>query len=584
MISPIRAEAIRTLYVQMRTSTWSAVVVSAYAAVTALPYTHWPVIAAWAAAQTGMQALRIFMITRFTQRYREDASLPLWANYYTIFQCVAGTFWGATIYLFGHLDHPITIDLTLCSMYSLGAGSVPSNAYNPKGLYAFIFCMFGPMVVRLVSAGTLEYVALGSASGLYGVAMFGMCRVQARTVEESFRIRFENRELLDRLTVQTERAEAARHRAELASLAKSQFLAAASHDLRQPLYALSLFSASLNELRLDADGRAVVGNIQDSINAMEQLFEGLLDLSKLEAGVVQPRLAPVCIDALFDRLSQYFRPLAIQRGLDLRLRSDGEWVTSDATLLEQVLGNLISNAVRCTQHGGILVAARRRGQDVQLEVWDTGIGIAAPDLQRIFEEFVQLGNAERDRRKGLGLGLSIARRSGALIGTVIRVASRPGRGSRFWINQPAVSSAALPAFALPRADPCVSAPTWNHDLPLLLIDDDRAVRTALADLLGRWGMRFETAADGNTAMALVEGGLRFGLVIADYRLPPPWNGLDLLAAIKASHGAAAPAGVLVTADFDPALMAAASRMDVPVLAKPVHRAQLRRVLGLPAQV
>jgi len=579
MITPMRAEAIRTLYVQMRTSTWSAVVVSVYAIVTAIPYTDWHVIAGWAAAQVAMQALRMTLIIAFARRPRPDDTLLWWANVYTAFQAVAGTLWGSTIYLFAHPNQPITVALTLCSLYSLGAGSVPSNAYNPKGLYTLVGCMFAPMVVRLLSTGTLEYVALGTASGLYGVAMFGMCRVQARTLDEGFRIRFENRELLARLTVQTERAEAARHRAELASLAKSQFLAAASHDLRQPLYALSLFSASLDELRLDADGRAVVSNIQESISAMEQLFDGLLDLSKLEAGVVQPRFAPISVDALFDRLSQYFRPLAMERGLDLRFRSDNEWVTSDSTLLEQVLGNLIANAARCTQRGGVLVAARRRGQDVRLEVWDTGIGIAPPDLERIFEEFVQLGNSERDRRKGLGLGLSIARRSGALIGAVINVASRLGRGSRFWISQPAASPVALSQPPHGRAAP-MPAEAWNHDLPLLVVDDDRAVRTAL---LSRWGVRFETAADGDAAIALVEGGAGFGLVLADYRLPPPWNGLDLLDAIARLHGSAAPARVLVTADFDPTLMTAARAAGVPVVPKPVRPAQLRQVLGLPVR-
>ena len=171
----------------------------------------------------------------------------------------------------------------------------------------------------------------------------------------------------------------------------------------------------------------MVDNIQDSIAAMESLFVGLLDVSRLDAGVVKPRLAAVSVDALFDRLSQYFHPIAVERGLDLRFRSDGEWVTSDVTLIEQVLSNLVSNALRCTPKGGVLIAARTRGRHVRLEVWDTGIGIGEADLQRIFEEFVQLDNPERDRRKGLGLGLSIAQRSAALIGGTVHADRRvPG--------------------------------------------------------------------------------------------------------------------------------------------------------------
>jgi signal transduction histidine kinase len=435
------------------------------------------------------------------------------------------------------------------------------------------------MVVRLLSTGTLEYVALGTASALYGVAMLGMCRVQARTLDEGFRIRFENRALLEQLTVQKAEAEAARHQAESASLAKSQFLAAASHDLRQPLYALSLFSASLDELRLGPEARSVVGNIQSSIGTMEQLFEGLLDLSKLDAGVVQPRFAPVSIDALFDRLSQYFRPIAGARGLDLRFRSDGEWVTSDPVLLEQVLGNLTSNALRATTSGGVLVAARPRGGHIRLEVWDTGIGIAQADLDRIFEEFVQVGNIERDRRKGLGLGLAIARRSAALIGATIQVSSRLGRGSCFGLAQPRCQAA--PAEIPPPALPPVALLAGPRtSLPVLIIDDDPSVRTALADLLARWSVTFDAACSAEEALSLVEAGHSYGLILADHRLGDGMNGLELLAAIAARHADPQPRTALVTADFDPALVTAARGLAIPILQKPLRLGELRELLDL----
>jgi signal transduction histidine kinase/FixJ family two-component response regulator len=576
-MTPMRAEAVRTLYLQMRNSALSAVVVSLYMMGTATIATPWRSIAAWGCVQLATQAAREVLIAAWRRRERPDAALRPWARAYTAYMAWTGALWGSTIVLFAHPDQPISVALTMCCLYAIAAGSTPANAYNPPGLYALVGLMFVPIVVRLLATGTLGYVLLGVASGLYAVAMAGMCRVQARTLDEGFRIRFENTELLEALRVQTEEAEAARHKAELASLAKSQFLAAASHDLRQPLYALSLFSASLDSLRLDADGRSVVGNIQDSIGTMEQLFNGLLDLSKLDAGVVQPRREPVCVDALFDRLSQYFRPIAMARGLDLRFRSDGEWVTSDAALLEQVLGNLVANALRYTHHGGVLVAARRRPAGVGLEVWDTGLGIARADLDRIFEEFVQLGNAERDRRRGLGLGLSIARRSAALLDATIEVASRPGRGSRFGLVQPACDPA-------PEAPPEAAAPPLlarAAHLPILIVDDEPDVRAALADLLRRWGVPFDDAADGWAALALVHGGARYGLVLADYRLGDGPNGLELIGQVSALHADARPAAALVTADFDPALIAAARAQGVPVLPKPLQPAQLRALLGLP---
>jgi CheY-like chemotaxis protein/anti-sigma regulatory factor (Ser/Thr protein kinase) len=273
--------------------------------------------------------------------------------------------------------------------------------------------------------------------------------------------------------------------------------------------------------------------------------------------------------------------------LELRLRSNGEWVCSDAALLEQVLSNLVSNALRCTTRGGVLVAARQRTGAVRFEVWDTGIGIAPADLHRIFDEFVQLGNAERDRRKGLGLGLSIARRSGGLIGAEIDVASRPGRGSRFGFSQPVATADAQAAVvgggrALLQMLPAMLE--WNHALKVLVVDDDPSVRLALADLLGRWGVRHDMAEDAGAALARVEAGGAYGLVLADYRMPGEMNGLALIAALRQRLGGQAPVGVLVTADFDPGLMLAARQAGVPVLPKPLDMAVLRRLLGVAVEV
>lgn len=473
---------------------------------------------------------------------------------------------------------------TLCCLYGVSSGSVASQAPNPRSLYAMIGPIFGAVVIRLFATGEFAYILLALASAGFAMMMARFCRAQSRTIDEGIRIRFENLALVEELTRQKVEAEKARHAAESASLTKSQFLAAASHDLRQPLYALSLFSTSLGALKLDADGHTVVHNIQDSIAAMETLFVGLLDVSRLDAGVVQPRLAAVSVDALFDRLSQYFLPIAIERGLDLRFRSDREWVTSDSTLLEQVLSNLVSNALRCTNKGAVLIAARTRIDHVRFEVWDTGIGIGEADRQRIFDEFVQLENPERDRRKGLGLGLSIAQRSAALIGGEIKLSSRPGRGSRFTVTQPRTAPPA--AASMIDRETAWSGPkrTLPNDLPILIADDDRDVRTALGDLLTRWGVHFDLAVDANQALALLEQDMRYGLLLADYRLPGTINGLDLIAAVMQRHPAPLPACALITGDFDPNLIAAAHAQGVALFHKPLRPDKLRELLGLPVEV
>lgn len=580
-MDPIRAEAIRTMYDQMHNTAFAAVVITLYMSATAAPFTAWPIIAIWVAAQVVIQSLRAVMLRAFRRSAPSDRELLRWAHIFLAHQALVGVLWGTTMFLFFHPDQPITLALILCCLYSIAAGGVPAQAYYPPSLYTLVGVLFGMVLVRLLATGNFGFIMVGIASSLFAVTMAGFCRVQSRAVADGFRIRFENRALVEALTEQKAAAEEARHKAELASLAKSQFLAAASHDLRQPLYALSLFSASLEELRLDAEGKLVVGSIQDSIAVMESLFDGLLDVSKLEAGVIRPRLAPVAVDAMFDRLSQVFRPIALERGLDLRFRSNGEWVRSDGALLEQVLSNFVSNALRCTPEGGILVAARARRDEILFEVWDTGTGIGDEDRERIFDEFVQLGNPERDRRKGLGLGLSIARRAAALIDGRISLASRLGLGSRFGLAQPrSTALVASGAFNDVTIANNVATVPRLPDLPVLLVDDDRDVRGALGDLLGRWGVHYEVFADADSALARIAAGGRFGMTLADYRLSGEINGLELIAAIAARHPAPQPPAVLITGDFDAALLAAADAHGVPLLHKPLRPADLRVLLGL----
>ena len=585
MIEPVRAESIRTLYKQIRTTLGASLIITAYMAATAAPFTPWQPIAGWVVVLLLSVVLREALVRAFFKRAPQDDGLEGWARYHLAFQVLTGCIWGATIFLFGHPDEPITIALVLCCLYSIASGSVPPLAYNPPGLVALVVPIFVAVLIRLLATGSFGYILVGITSALYGVTMIGFCRVQSKAIAEGIRIRFENRELLAALTVEKTEAENARHEAERASLAKSQFLAAASHDLRQPLYALSLFSASLGSLQLDPDGRSVVGRIQDSIASMESLFVGLLDISRLDAGVVTAEIEPVAVDALFDRLSQYFLPIANDRGLDLRFRSDGEWVASDVTLIEQVLSNLVSNALRYTNAGGVLVAARRKGNQVRFEVWDTGIGIEVANRKRIFEEFVQVDNSVRDRRKGLGLGLSIAERSAALLGGSIEIASRMGRGSRFSFSQPAANCASIDeTVAIERISAGfkpessgVSAQIGLHDqneLPVLVVDDDEDVRAALSDLLTRWNVPLRAFADGDAALADIDAGGSYRLLLADYRLPGEMNGLQFIDKLRHAHPAPVPRCVLITGDFDPALINEAEEKGVTLFHKPLSAQKL----------
>lgn len=582
MIDPIRAAEVRALYVQMRNTLPAVLFILAYMIGATIFFNPWPPIALWIAAVLAIQFWRELLRRRFERQDPPDSELERWARRFLIQQAVAALIWGSTMVLFAHPAQPVTVALTLCCLFSVVAGAVPAQAYNPPSFDALAFGIFSIVLVRLAATGDFSYILLGVASALFGLAMAGYCRLQSRIVRESLRIRFENATLVEALRHEKQAAEAARERAERASIAKSQFLAAASHDLRQPLYALALFSAALDELQLDEEGRAVVARIHESIGVMEGLFEGLLDLSRLEAGVVQPRIAPVSVDELFDRVSQVFWPIARERGLDLRLRSDGEWIETDVALAEQILCNLLSNAIRATERGGILLAARPRGNEVRLEVWDTGKGIAEADAVRIFQEFVQIGNDERDRRKGLGLGLAIAQRAADLLGGSIQLRSRPGRGSRFVIAQPRRS----PCAKLDLSPPDTLLPIAPREGGLLIVEDDVDVRLAIASLLRRWGEGATVSANAPDALAQLEAGARWRLVVSDYRLPGGTNGLDVVRSIRARHPEPVPRCVLLTGDVNPGLLAEAEALGIAVLQKPLHPDILRAMVvsGTPREI
>ena len=572
-IDPIRAECIRTLYQQIPASIAAAGVVMLYMCATAAPFHSWRRIALWLALQLSTQLFRMWLVVRYRRISAGDDGprLEAAARLNSLYMLITGLTWGSTAFFFMDVSQPITVALTLCGLYGVSGGSVPGNAYNPQGLYAFIGAIFGLVMIRFLLIGQYAYDVLGLASIGYSGILVMFCRVQNRELKEGFAIRFENSRLLAALEVEKAEAEAARGRAEKANLAKSQLLAAASHDLRQPLHALSLFAGSLQSLALDDEAKDVAQRIQANVAAMEKLFNGLLDISRLEAGVVQSQREPVACQDLFDRLAGYFDPVAEQLGLDLRFRETDLWVDADPALTEQICVNLVTNALRYTRKGGVLVAARRRGARVQLEIVDTGIGVAPADQDRVFEEFVQIGNPERDRGKGLGLGLAIAQRLAAILDSRIEVASAEGRGSRF-------------SFSLPRAEPTEAveaAPARDlmRGLRLLLIDDDAMVREGAGLLLQQWGVEAALAEDLPTAESLIEAGAaRFDICLTDYRLPGAFDGLQVIARL-ARRPDAPMAFCLVTGDMGAEVLTAAGAAGVTIIHKPLHPARLRALLN-----
>ena len=338
----------------------------------------------------------------------------------------------------------------------------------------------------------------------------------------------------------SEALEGARRIAEQANLGKSRFLAAASHDLRQPLQTLSLLRGILAKRITDESGSRLVAKLDETLSAMSGMLNTLLDINQLEAGIVRPEIVEFPIGSLLDRLKTEFSYHVTTKQLGWRVVRSGLNVRSDPRLLEQTLRNLLANAVKYTERGKVLLGCRRRGNKLRIEVWDSGIGIPAGQLESIFEEFHQLDNAARERSRGLGLGLSIVQRISDLLGNTIDVRSRPGHGSVFAIEVPL---AFLPGGA--QRVPPIASPT----AAILIVEDDPAVREMLEMLFEGEGHRTTAVAGANEALALaVPGALPPDVIIADYNLPGEITGAEVIARLRESLRREIPA-IILTGDI-----------------------------------
>ncbi|MEG3049195.1 MAG: hybrid sensor histidine kinase/response regulator, partial [Thermomonas sp.] len=324
-------------------------------------------------------------------------------------------------------------------------------------------------------------------------------------------------------------------RLEAASQSRARFLAAASHDLRQPLYALTLFSSALRAGETDPDKLTRVMHIEECVSSLDQLFSELLDLSRLEAGVMHAAIGDVRLDDVFDEVSRNFRILAESRGLRLIVRKTDAWVRTDRTMLARILNNLVSNALRYTDEGGVLVGVRHQDDGrLRIDVWDTGTGIAPEHQAQVFDEFYQVsrcGDDGGERKRGLGLGLATVRRLAELVGCEVRLASKPRRGTLVSI---VLDSSQAGDNA---GDDAADMPLDISGLRVLVVDDEVSILEGLRALLQEWGCEIRIADDEASAIAAVTGWtMPPDLVISDLRLREGRSGLDVLRALARHYG------------------------------------------------
>jgi signal transduction histidine kinase len=369
------------------------------------------------------------------------------------------------------------------------------------------------------------------------------------------------------------------HQLELANSAKSRFLAIASHDLRQPLHALGLFVAQLRTATTAAERQRVVERIDTAAAMMNELFKALLDISTLDAGALTPSINEFPVAKLLERVLAIFAGTAKEAGLDFRVVPNDAWVRSDLVLLEQILFNLVSNAVRYVASGGVLIGCRKRGRDLRIEIWDTGPGIPDDQREKIFSEFYRGNDPQPDRRGlggGLGLGLAIVDRLRRLLHHPIELSSDVGRGSRFSVivpMAPATAKAAEPP------TPAVGVLNLAAEKLIVVIDDDALALDGMGGLLRSWGCRVVAArsvAEVLIDLAGAEGPPE--LVISDFHLSDQRTGIEAIEQLRAAFGAPVPS-FLVSGDISPALLEEAQHSGYHLLHKPVDPMQLRTMLN-----
>ncbi len=421
-----------------------------------------------------------------------------------------------------------------------------------------------PVSVR----GTDEIAAMGRAVEVF--------RRNAIELEELLEERRETAVRLEHLVDERTRDLRDKSRQlEVANRYKSQFLASASHDLRQPLHALNLFVAQLHAEPDAAERTRLVERIEATVSSMNELFDLLLDMSKLEAGILEPHLSEFPIARVFDRLETTFADAAGQKGLRLAVVPSTAWVRSDLVLLERILTNLVANAVRHTVRGGVVVGCRRRGGRLRVDVVDSGPGIPEDERQNIFGEYYRLAAGAPERSGGFGLGLAIVDRLGRLLDHEIELDSRPGRGSRFSVLLTRVAGRErvdeAPGLSL-ADDPA-------RGKLVVVIDDDPLVLEGMGGVLRSWGCRLVAGETGDAVLSrIAEQGMRPDLIIADYRLANGSTGIQVIRRLRADFGDGIPA-FLISGDTAPERLRDAREHGVHLLHKPVPPLQLRAMVN-----
>ncbi len=556
-------EQVRLLYDHLPFVLRGNLVTAAGMVVALWSMTRQDVLLGWAGAVYLLSFTR-FALRRAFLRQPAEFDARRWGRIATLFSGLSGCLWGsAGLLMFQH--EPLVL-MTLVVVYAgMISGSVSAHSSYLPTYLAYAVPTAAPFALRCIAELDSYYATVGVLSLTFLAVNINYGRNIQRALQDAIGLRFQNIGLIDELTRQKDIAERA-------STDKTKFLAAASHDLRQPVQAIELFVDALDHDLKGHPSRPLVERIRAAGRGLEALLNALLDFSKVDAAAIRPEKRDFPLAEIFDRLHADFAPQAAACGLSFRVMPTAAWVHSDPAMLERILRNFAANALKYTPAGGILIGCRRAGNAFRIEVHDSGIGIPAQAQQAIFREFYQLDNPERDREKGLGLGLAIADGLARSLDHQLALRSTPGRGSTFSVSVPRGNPS-------PHETSAASAVTGA--LPgktVLLIDDDAAIRASAAELLERWDCVAVTAESATEALELMTAsGFYPNAILADYRLRGGVTGVSAIRAIQARCGAL-PAAIL-TGDTDPDRLREARDSGFPLMHKPLTAAKLRALLS-----
>lgn len=513
----------------------------------------------------------IFSVIRVILFSLEKKGMTLSANqraFIHIFSAAwAGIMWGTVGVYFSHFGPPSTMQFISILLFGITTSALPILSPVLLSYYAFALPVMSGLAYRYFSMGD----EINDFTGIFCLffLLINLCLsiVTHWFFRQSYKLRYENEDLIENLKKERDKAVSAHE-------AKSKFLASASHDLRQPLTAMGFFIAALKSRISQKDTLELLGKVEKTSNNLKSLLDGLLDLSKIEAGIFKPNREPLSLSRLFEDLHKEFTPSAQRKDLILKSFTSDWPIDSDHKMLHRILRNLLTNAVQYTGEGKILLGSRKKGRHIRLEIHDTGVGIAKKFQKYVFTEYYQISNPERDRKKGLGLGLSVVKGLCYLLDHKLEMITKVGKGTSIYLSVPLSDK---------KISPTPDYKNTPQDLEqtgrIILIDDDSEIIESMSSLMQQWGhsvQSFESERDALTY--LKEHTFIPDMIIADFRLRENCTGVEAITAINKYYNTSIPA-LIITGDMEKGRLLQAQKSGHMLLHKPIKPAKFRSIIN-----